>query len=254
MHVILPFRRSRRIRRPALIFETLFFLGALAAPLFAQETEPWKGSVEASMIETSGNTDTQTLLISAKGERALDHSRLSGEATAIYGEQEAVTTQKRWMLRLKYDYNFTERRYAFISETIERNTLLGIEIRYVTIAGVGYYFLRNPADTLKGEVGLGYTRENPVAPLPDIGYASARLFGEYSHSFSKATRFSQTVEYLPNLQESSDYIVNEETAFTTNLIGNLAFKISYAVIFDNLPPPGFVKTDRLFKTALLYTF
>jgi hypothetical protein len=40
----------------------------------------------------------------------------------------------------------------------------------------------------------------------------------------------------------------------SNLAGGLALKMSYAVAYDNLPPPGFFKTDRLFKTTLLYTF
>jgi putative salt-induced outer membrane protein YdiY len=48
--------------------------------------------------------------------------------------------------------------------------------------------------------------------------------------------------------------VKEESAFVSNLVGGFALKVSYAVAYDNLPPPGFVKTDRLLKTALLYSF
>jgi putative salt-induced outer membrane protein YdiY len=62
------------------------------------------------------------------------------------------------------------------------------------------------------------------------------------------------VEYLPSLSDGQDYLINEETAVIANLVGNLALKVSFNVAYDNLPPPDFQKSDRIFKTALLYTF
>jgi len=50
------------------------------------------------------------------------------------------------------------------------------------------------------------------------------------------------------------YLMNEESALTSHLIGHLALKISYSIAYDNEPPPGFKTTDRLFKTSFLYTF
>lgn len=226
----------------------------IVAPLYAQEEPPWKGNLEFSYVETSGNTSSETFVLAGKAERTFSASKLSAEMKALYGKKDEITSDKSWMGALKYDRNITERMYGFLSETVERNTLKGIEVRYTTMAGVGHYFIKTSADVLKGEVGLGYTRENPIAPFADRGFPTARLFGGYVHSFTDKTRFEQTVEYLPNLKEAKDYLINEESAFITNLMGNLAFKVSYAVLYDNEPPPGFGKYDRLFKTALLYTF
>ncbi|TAJ98409.1 MAG: DUF481 domain-containing protein [Candidatus Manganitrophaceae bacterium] len=229
-------------------------LVGVAKPLAAQETPPWKGNLELSYLNTSGNTHSETFVAAGKAERTFAVSKLSGEIKAIYGEKDNVASDKSWMGILKYDRNITEYTYGFLSESVERNTLKGIEIRSITLAGLGHYFIKTPSDTLKGEVGLGYTRENPISPFDDRGFPTARLFGGYVHSFTDKTRFEQTVEYTPNLKEAKDYLINEESAFITNLMGNLAFKVSYAVLYDNLPPPGFGKYDRLFKTALLYTF
>jgi putative salt-induced outer membrane protein YdiY len=226
----------------------------IAAPLYAQEEPPWKGNLEFSYVETSGNTSSETFVVAGKAERTFSASKWSAEVKALYGKKEEITSDKSWMGTLKYDRNITERMYGFLSETVERNTLKGIEVRYTTLAGLGHYLVKTPTDVLKGEAGLGYTRENPIAPLNDRGYPTARLFGGYSHSFTEKTRFEQTVEYLPNLKEGDDYLINEESAFITNLMGNLAFKVSYAVFYDSQPPAGFGKYDRLFKTALLYTF
>jgi putative salt-induced outer membrane protein len=226
----------------------------IALPAFAQGPPPSKGNLEFSYLETSGNTDSQSFLLAGKGERAGIDSKLEGEVKALYGTKDDVASDKSWMVRLKYDRNITERTYAFFAQTVERNVLKGIEVRYVSLLGLGHYFVKSVTDSLKGEAGAGYTRENPVSPFPDRGFPTARLFGEYAHSFAEKTRFEQTVEYLPNLKEAKDYLINEESAFITNLMGNLAFKVSYAMVYDNLPPPTFHKTDRLFKSSLLVTF
>ncbi len=236
------------------LVEVLCLSMAVVVPSYAQEESPWKGNLEFSYLETSGNTNAETFVTAGKVERTFAASKLSGEMRALYGKNEGVTSDKSWLGVLKYDRNITERTYGFFSETVERNTLKGIEIRSIALAGLGHYFIKTPADALRGEIGLGYIRENPVAPLADRGYPTARLFGGYSHSFTEKTRFEQTAEYTPNLKDGDDYFVNEESAFITNLMGNLAFRVSYAVLYDNQPPAGFGKYDRLFKTALLYTF
>ncbi|NKE71758.1 DUF481 domain-containing protein [Candidatus Manganitrophus noduliformans] len=230
------------------------FLMLIVSPLAAQEIPPWRGNLELSFVETSGNTNAETLVVAGKAERTFEASKLWGEVRALYGKSEGVTSDKNWIGILKYDRNITEQTYGFLSQTVERNTPKGIEARYITLTGLGRYFIKTAADTLRAEAGLGYTRENQVRPLDDNGFATARLFGGYIHAFTEKTRFEQTAEYTPSLQEPKDYLINEESAFITNLMGNLAFKISYAVLYDNRPPVGFGKYDRLFKTALLYTF
>src|SRR5581483_7692331 len=241
------------MKRPIRIIAVLMLL-LFAAPLLAQETLPSKGSLELSYLETSGNTQSQSFLFSGKGERVWSDSKLEGEVKALYGKKNDVTSDKSWMGRLKYDEKITARTYAFLSETTDRNVLKGIEIRYISMLGGGYYFIKDMVDTLKGEAAAGYTRENPVAPFPDRGFPTARLSGEYVHVFAEKTRFEQNIEYLPNLKEAKDFLFNEESAFITALTGDLAFKISYAIAYNNLPPPTFYKTDRLFKTSLLLTF
>jgi putative salt-induced outer membrane protein YdiY len=240
-------------RRIVALSVTAFAVG-LAPASVAEEPKPWKGNLEFSYLRTGGNTSSESLLFAGKGERSLTRAKLTGEFIGLYGEKSGIASDKNWQGRLKYDRFFSDRIFAYVSETVDRNPLKGIEIRYATQVGAGYEFIKTPTDILTGEIGLGWVRENPVTPFDDRGYANARAFGQYEHAFTDKTRFTQTVEYLPSLKESKDYIVNEETALVTNLMGSLAFKVSYSVSDDNLPPPTFFKTDRLFKTALLWTF
>jgi putative salt-induced outer membrane protein len=225
-----------------------------ASPSLAEEPRLWKGNLELSYLQTGGNTNSKTLATAGKIERSFEGAKLTGEFNAIYGEKSGVASDKSWMGRGKYDHYVSSRAFAYLSETVERNVLKGIEVRYTTQAGMGYEFIKTPSDLLKGEAGVGYIRENPIAPLDDDGYAIGRAYGEYGHAFDDKTRFLQTVEYLPGLKGGEGYLLREESSFIANLMGNFALKVSYTVMYDSEPQPGFFKTDRLFKTSLLYTF
>ena len=250
----------------ARIIRLIGVLGIVLVPVsFASAQEPppppWKGNLELSYVDAGGNSNSQTFLAAGKVEHLMEHAKLSGEFSALYGETGGVASGKNWAGRLKYDRYLTDRFYAYGSEAVERDVLKGIEIRYFTQVGVGYEVIKTSTDLLKGEVGGGYVRENPIAldpvsgqPLNDRGFPTARVAGEYDHTFNDKTSFVQTATFLQSLKESNDYLFNEETAFITNLMASLAFKVSYAIKYDNDPPPTFFKTDRLFKTSLLYTF
>jgi len=233
----------------------LHLVAVFAAQARADEPPPpWKGSMELSYLQTSGNTSSQTFSGGLKIERNLSFAKLTLEGGALYGKKEDVTSDESWFGSLKYDQNLTDRFYLFLLDKTERDTLKGIEFRYTHQGGLGYYLIKTEGDSLKLEAGGGYIHEDQVDPFPDRGFPNARAFAGYTHNFSKTSRFDEWVEYLPDLNKTKDYVINEETALITNLKGNLALKVSFDVAFDNLPPPGFQKSDRVFKTALLYTF
>lgn len=243
-----------------------FLVGSFWAPVSAAEEEPtsaWKGDLEVSYVQTDGNTNTKALLAAVKAAREFGFGSLSAEGKGIYGTTEVtqpdgskqeVTSDKAWLGQLKYDQKITTRLVAFVFERAERNTPKGIEMRYTSQAGLGYTLIKAKKDLLKVEAGAGYVHENPVDPADREGYPTARAYALYEHSFTEKTRFTQWVEYLPDLENSENWLINEETAFITNLAGSLALKTSFFVAFDHEPPVGLKKSDRLFKTALLFTF
>lgn len=230
-------------------------LGMFAVPARADEPPPpWKGSVGLAYVETSGNSSSKTFSGELKIERNFSPSKLTLQGSALYSESNDVTSDENWYGSLKYDRHLTERSYLYLLQKTERNTFQGIEFRYTYQGGFGYYLLNSPKDVLKAELGAGYIHEDQINPFPDRGFPSARVFGGYTHNFTEKSRFDEWVEYLPSLKKKKDYLINEETALITNLVGSLALKVSFTVAYDNLPPPGHEKSDRTFKTALLYTF
>ena len=227
--------------------------------LFAETLPPWKGNLEISYIQTSGNTNNLNLSGAIKierlflGSKLLVPHRLLMEYKMLYGEQNDAVSDRSWFGQLKYDYNLSDRSFLYGLGTVEQNKLKGIQSRFLYQGGMGYYFIRNKRNTFKGELGGGYLNENRTLNN-DKSFPSGRTFFEFTHAFHENTRFEQKAELIANLDQGKDYIIMAETAIITNLVGNLALKASFVIAYDNLPPTGFKTTDRIYKTSVLLKF
>ena len=280
-----------------LFFLILFFETQGPRSLFAETVPPlgtqgprsWKGNLEVSYIQTSGNTNNLNLSGAIKIERLflrslgtqgprsklpVPHSRVLMEYKILYGEQDDAVSDRSWLGQLKYDHNLSacarcsgNRSFLFGLGTVEQNKLKGIQSRFLFQAGMGYYFIMNERNTFKGELGGGYLKENRTLNN-DKAFPSGRAFFEFIHAFTQKTgtstqktgtshentRFEQNAELITNLDQGKDYLIMAETALITNLVGNLALKASFEIAYDNLPPTGFKTTDRIYKTSILLIF
>ena len=65
------------------------------------------------------------------------------------------------------------------------------------------------------------------------------------------TAFAQeALEVLPDLQHSQNLRINSETDLVAPLSTAISLKVGYVIRFDNLPPAGFKKTDRILTTGI----
>jgi putative salt-induced outer membrane protein len=102
------------------------------------------------------------------------------------------------------------------------------------------------------EAGLSLTQQRSTLDVTD-NFSAARSAALFQYNFRPTAYLLQTVEVLPNLEETDDLRVNTETALVAPLSRRLAVKISYVVRYDKLPEPGFEKTDRLLTSGLQVT-
>ena len=64
----------------------------------------------------------------------------------------------------------------------------------------------------------------------------------------------QVLELLSNLKTSKDQLLNSETSLTAPISKRIALKSAYLIRYDNLPEPGFKKSDRVFTTGIQIVF
>lgn len=228
---------------------------AMAADEAAEKS--WSDEAEFSYVTTGGNADVQTL--SAKNRYKLgfaDDYTFLWKLEALKGKTDNVLTAERYATDLRLEYAFNHA-YLYGNAGWLQDTFAGLDQRTNRGIGGGYKFLDGPASFLKLEAGVNDVEESYTdsALNPDRSTTEGRLFGEYTYAFTKKNRFSQSLELLRDLHDSTRYRANSETALIAALTDRFSVKLSYELRYNHRPVPETLRrTDRVLSTALVANF
>jgi putative salt-induced outer membrane protein len=247
-------RKEYYMKKKILFIAIVFIgLGVAAATSFAEEKseKALSDEGEVSYVQTDGNTKVSTL--SAKNQLKYQfNERLLGtwKAGATSAETSNVKTAESYNTDLKLDYQNTRRLYSFVNAGWEQNKFAGVDEHTYGGAGVGYKFLVGPANFLVGELGVQYVTEKYTDTTKD-DHAGGRAFAKYEYAFTEKNKFTQSLEYLNNFDDSEKYNVNSETAVISAINGNFSLKAAYVVNYTNAPVPETLKKKDSTSTVAL---
>jgi putative salt-induced outer membrane protein len=236
---------------------TLIFL--LFGFAVAEEGKKWKDEAQLAYVKTGGNTEVT--LLSAKNlltYQATEKIKLDWSALARFAETEVDgktdKSAERYATELHLEYAITERFYTAAHGGWLRDKFAGIDDQYYFGPSVGYKFLIGPKHFLKAEAGVDYVTED-YTDNTDDDYMRGRAFGEYAFALTEKTRFSQSLEYLHDFDNSDNYNVNSETALITAMSDKLSLKTSYVINYDNEPvPKDLDDTDTTLAVTIVVNF
>ncbi len=234
----------------ALCFLATAAVGAQQADT-AKKTVKFTGDV--GLVNASGNSSVTTVNADERVDWAAGAWGLTEGFSVVYGRNDTATNASTWHGLLRGDRSLGSRLSLYALVNYDRNTFAGFDRRFEEGLGLGIQALRAARDSINAEVGLSYTEQHSTTDVED-DFPSGRVAGTYTHTFSKTAQFRQGVEVLPDLKVSKNLRVNTETALVASLSANIALKFSYVVHFDNLPEPGFKKSDRLLTSGVQVTF
>ena len=243
------------MRKAALALVAL--IAPAIAPLAAQDT-PAKAVVataNVAFVDAAGNTDVTTL----SGDQRLEYSppesgwKLAEFASIVYGRTEGETSANALKTGARVDRAITGRLGALGGASYERNRFAGIARRFEEITGLAYKVLDFPKDQLGTELGASFTQQRNLDGVDD-DFVAARAAAAYRHLFTEHAWLQQLLEFLRSLEDGADRRINSETSLVAPLSTRFAVKVAYTVRYDNLPEPGFEKTDRVLSTGLQATF
>lgn len=244
--------------RAALAVLTILLLlvwSPFPAPAGEAPEKALSDEAELSFVDTSGNTDTTTFAFRNTLKYRFTEALLgTWKLGVLYGKDQGAKNAERYGTEIRLDFLVTERVYTFAYGGWFRDPFAGIDDRYYGGAGAGYKFLTGPVHTLAGELGLTYTSEK-YTDGTDEGYLGGRAFAEYRYAITEKNRFTQSLEFLYDFDDSDNYNVNSETAVVAALTDRFALKASYVVKYDHRPVPATLDdTDATLAMALLFTY
>ena len=233
---------------------SLFIVFSMVTGVCAQEKK-WSDQAELSFVDTGGNTDVTSL--SAKNLLKYEFSdelQAAWKLGVLYGQSDGEKNAESYFSDLRLDYLFTKHLYSFVNAGWSKDKFAGIDSRYYAGPGAGYKFFTGPRHFLLAEISLNYVNEKYIDDT-DKEYLGGRAFAEYEYAFTDKNKFSQSVEYLHDFEDSNNYNVNLETALISALSDYLSLKTSYVVKYDNQPVPSTLKeTDTILSVTLVVNF
>jgi putative salt-induced outer membrane protein len=232
----------------------------------------WESTAGVGLTLSAGNSEN--LLISADlgTQRKWDQNELQFGATGGYGKsrvdvRDPVTgeTSRRTDKNTEFirgfgQYNrlLSERLYGYARADALRDEIANVEYRVTLSPGVGYMFIKNPRTTLRGEFGPGYVFErtyNEVANTHETDdYMSLRFSERFEHRLSERARLWQSAEFLPQVDDFNNFILNLELGIEADITQSLSLRVVAQDVYDNEPPPGRKNNDFKLLAGLNYRF
>jgi putative salt-induced outer membrane protein len=250
---------SLRLRTCALA-SALLLAGASIAAAQADAPKPVSFTGDLGFVSTAGNTSVTTLSVGDKLVGRTGKVVLTQLFSLIYGRNEGEENANSILFRGRLDYPLSGKLSLYGFGGYERNKFAGIARRFDEGAGLAYKAWRHPKNELSIEAGLGQVQESRYltgssGATGKNNFTSGRAAAAYKHLFTKTAYLSQTLEYLPNLENSDDYRINSESALVAPLSSHFGLKMAYLIKYNALPPSaGLEKTDRLFTTGVQVTY
>lgn len=223
------------------------------APAPAPEKPPgWETSAAAGFTLTQGNADSVLFTAQVLSQKKWDENEVRLGADATYGEIEDVKSADAVHGFGQYNRLFTDRAYGYVKLDALHDAIADIEYRLMLSPGAGYYFIKNDTTLLSAEAGPGFIYEKQGDD--SRGYIIARLAERFEHKFNENVRLWQTLEFLPQVDDLNNFLINAEIGVEAKLTEKLSVKVFAVDNYDNEPAEGREENDIKLVTALAYTF
>ena len=226
--------------------------------------KPWSDVADFGMVMTTGNASGTNFVLANNFKYAWSDAELTFDAAGLRNESTTRTltnpdgsvvvtdtstvTASSYGLALMYRRTISERFYWFAGASWYQNFFAGIDDRYIVGGGVGYTFVKNARNLFKGELGLDFTRQDPLGDPPPGALATTDFLGMraylgYEFTISEKSKLTEDLNFFENFDTTSAWRANSVTALTAGFTDSLALKVSYTVLYSNEPPVKLVPPD-----------
>ena len=224
------------------------------AGTFAQDasTNKWETTASVGVTVTQGNTDSVMGSAQVLSQKKWGPHEMRLGALGTYGEIEGEKSVEGLHGFGQYNRLFTDRVYGYLRLDALHDAIADIDYRFTFSPGAGYYFIKNEQTTLSGEAGPAFIYEKQGGE--STGYITARLAERLEHKFNENVRLWQSIEFLPQVDDLNNFLINAEIGVESKLTPKLSLKVFAIDNYDNEPAPGREENDLKVVTAMGYTF
>ncbi len=237
------------LKRILLIIGTLITGAACAEPPSDVNGFGWKGGAELGVVDTSGNRETTTINAKLNAVHEAPKWRNKFESEYLQASDNLGMTARRTVGQAATNYKLDEDDYLFGNLRYENDEFAAYDYRVSETVGYGHRF-RWDGQRLDLEAGVGGSHTRFVNEEREND-AIVRLAAAYLWKFSESGEFSENV--FSEIGAANTHS-ESETALKLKVIGQVAMKLSYKVLYNSQVPAGIEDTDSITAVTLVYDF
>ena len=226
-----------------------------------KKKSPWAGSqLNLGIVVNTGNTRTTNIDFASIINFSKGSWNNNTQATAQWGSDTGVLTKEKYYLQnqLNYLFNGKKKNYIFFNTTGTIDEFSPYVYQVIVTAGYGRELIKTKHFYLRLQSGPGYRRNEQRATSLISRHQSNNLVlssqAFISWQITKSGAFTEQLRY--DIGSPYDYL-RSVTAFTNEIIHNLAAQVAFTVDYYSSIPPGStrsVKTDTTTSISLVYNF
>lgn len=212
------------------------------------------GGANAGLLQSSGNTDVNSLRLDADASIRQAANRYTVSAAVNQAEDSGNETADNWTTSLNYDRFLTERLFINGNGIFTNDRFRDLDLRTALGAGLGYQVLQTPRVRLTANGGLGWVNENYILALDD-DYTAARESAALDvFIVPNRLQFFHKHDGYFGVEGEDNRFVKTQNGFRVSVVRNFVTTIQYDLDYDSSPSPGAQSTDRTFALTFGYRF
>jgi putative salt-induced outer membrane protein YdiY len=213
---------------------------------------PWDSSAAIGLTLTRGNSDTILTTASVGTQKKTPNNEYIFGADASYGKNDGVRSSETLHGIAQYNLLFSERLFGYVHFEGLHDGIADLSYRFTLSPGAGYYFIKETNTTLAGEIGPAIVFER--LGTKDDTYETLRLAERFEHKFNSRARVWQSVEFLPQVDRTYNYLANFEVGLEASVTKRLSLRTVLQDNYVNEPAAGRKSNDLKLISGLAYKF
>jgi len=210
----------------------------------------WKGNVELGIVNTTGNTETETINLKAKASTEREKWLHAVSLESLTSSDQGITTAERYAANGQSDYKFGKHDYFFAMLNYEDDRFSGYDYRVTEALGYGRRVIDEPTLILSLEIGPG-ARQSKLESGGSEDEMTVRGAAKLEWKIAETSTFTEDL----STDVGEDVTITKSvTALTAQVNGSLATKITYTIKNTSDVPVGVKKTDTETAVTLVYSF
>ncbi|WP_162622678.1 DUF481 domain-containing protein [Salinisphaera orenii] len=220
-------------------------------PEYAHETGPdnvvWSGNGRLGINGSRGNSENTNILASISALRSTGLTRLDLLASANMSTSDGDKTEEDYLGKASYERDLSRRLFMFASQSLEHDRFQNYDLRSRTLAGPGYFVVRQPRLIFKLHGGLGYeftkyyeSGQSENEMVAAAGWHYGELFGDY-------LKLTHDFDIYPQLTDSptNNFSLKSVLAATVPIADSSVWAVSAQLENDYNNNPKDSDTDKL---------